>query len=359
VPNTASGKPYLFDSRFRDQRVRVALYRLDARHGQFIITVAETINRRLLVSGRILTAMVLPGLVLLLAILGAVYFGVRRGLARLDQVESEIARRSPRDLREIDVSAAPEEVRPTLSRLNELFELLRQAAVAQQRFLANAAHQLRTPLTGLQTQIELAVGEGRFVSESERLVRINEAIARIDRLVDRLLTYARTENTSQLNPSFEPVALHELVEQSASLFIDQALKKDIDLGFDVQPATVQGVTWMLREALANLIDNALRYTPSGGIVTVNCGQTASACTLTVEDNGPGIPASQREQVLDRFYRLPGASGDGSGLGLAIVREIATLHGGTLRLEDARGGGLRFSMIFPIGHADTSHGPGGS
>jgi two-component system sensor histidine kinase TctE len=334
-----------FDGRFRDHKVRFVVYQTASLHGPVTIAVAETIQKRLAASRSILAAMVVPWLAGLLAILLAVYFGVRRGLARLEQVEHEIASRSPRDLREINIGTAPNEVQPILARLNELFGMLRQAAAAQQRFLADAAHQLRTPLAGLQTQMDLAASEGRFEVESGRLARINQAIGRIGHLVDRLLTYARTEYTAQISHAFAPVALHDLVEQSASLFLDQALKKNIDLGFDLQLATVPGVAWMLREALANLIDNALRYTPVGGVVTVTCGTTPEASMLTVEDNGPGIPAAEMGQVFDRFYRVPGTSSDGCGLGLAIVKEIALLHGADLRLEETRGGGLRISMVF--------------
>lgn len=233
-----------------------------------------------------------------------------------------------------------------LARLNLLFELLREAAAAQQRFLADAAHQLRTPLAGLQTQIELVAAEGQFSEHGERLARINEATDRINHLVTQLLTFARAEPSTTATQSFQVVPLHELVEESASIFIDRALARNIDLGFDIAPARCAGIRWMLREALGNLIDNALRYTPAGGSVTVSSGLRDGRPYLTVVDNGPGIPEAERGRVCDRFYRIPGASGDGCGLGLAIVREIAQLHGGELELADASGGGLHVALRFP-------------
>lgn len=335
------------DSRLHGKPIRVAMHQTASSHGPVTIMVAETVNKRELSSGRILTAMIVPSLAVILATLLAVYFGVRRGLAPLEIVENEIASRSPRDLRAIDDALTPQEIRPLLARLNDLFSLLRETAASQQRFLADAAHQLRTPLTGLQTQIDLATGEGRFTSDPERLLRINQATERIGHLIGQLLTYARTEPATCLSQSFEPVALHDLVEQSASIFLDQALGKEIDLGFEAGPATVAGIPWMLREALANLIDNALRYTPRGGIVTVSSCRREGECALTVEDNGPGIPPDERQQVFERFYRINGSAGDGCGLGLAIVKEIAALHGAEIRLEDRAGGGLRFSLVFPI------------
>lgn len=346
LPATGADKEiYFTNSHVRGKPVRVAIHQMVSSHGSLTIAVAETVKKREMSSRRILAAMILPSLAVMLATLLVVYFGVRRGLSPLAIIENAIASRSPRDLRAIDDTLTPQEIRPLLSRLNDLFGLLREAAASQQRFLADAAHQLRTPLTGLQTQIDLSTNEGRFSSDPERLLRINEATNRIGHLIGQLLTYARTEPATYLSQSFEPVALHNLVEQAASIFIDQALGKGIDLGFEPGRATVAGIPWMLREALANLIDNALCYTPGGGTVTVSSCQNGGTCLLTVEDNGPGIPLAERSRVFERFYRVQGASGDGCGLGLAIVREIAGLHDAETRLEDPAGGGLRFSLIF--------------
>jgi len=348
VAVSVTNQPHFLDGNYRDSPVRAVVHGIDSRYGDIVITVAETLNNRNQASRRILTAMILPNLATILVTLIAVYFGIRRGLAPLDHVEGEIARRSPRDLREIEISTTPREIWPTLIRLNELFGLLREAAASQQRFLADAAHQLRTPLAGLQTQIDLATTEGRFDSNPDRLQRINEATGRIGHLIGQLLAYARTEPAANLSNSFEPVLLHDLVEQAASMFLDQALAKNIDLGFNAGQATVSGIPWMLREALANLIDNALRYTPPGGIVTVSSDQKGSDCILTVEDNGPGIPTHEKLQVLERFYRIRGSPGDGCGLGLAIVREVAALHGGTISMCEPAGGGLHISVVIPNG-----------
>ncbi|HZX31055.1 MAG TPA: sensor histidine kinase [Rhodocyclaceae bacterium] len=341
-----AGKQFLFDdSRFKGENIRSAAHRIETPGGEVLITVAETTAKRDRASRHILTAMVLPNLGLIASIFLVVYFGVRRGLKPLVKIEEQIAARSPRDLREIEVGTAPREIQPMLSRLNQLFDLLREASAAQQRFLADAAHQLRTPLAGLQTHIDLGIEEGRFREDSERLAHIQDAIARMAHLVTQLLSYARAEPSATANQPFEAVPLHALAEQSASTFLDRAICKGIDLGFDIEPASVSGIAWMLREALGNLIDNALRYTPAGGVVTVRSRMGEDGPRLEVEDDGPGIPAAERERVFERFYRLPGTAGEGCGLGLSIVREIAELHGARIAVEDAEKRGLRIALVF--------------
>lgn len=357
LPAAAHNQAEFRDNDFRGEPTRTVLYKVRSPRGDLTITVAETIVKRNSASRRILTAMILPTLAVILATFMAVYFGVRKGLRPLENVEKEIATRSPSDLREIAIDATPREIRPMLARLNELFGLLRLASAAQQRFLTDAAHQLRTPLAGLQTQIELATVEGRFQSDPERLSRIEDATGRIAHLVDQLLTYARAESSTAATQNFEPVSLAALAEKAASIFLDRALGKNIDLGFEIAPATVDGSPWMLREALANIIDNALRYTPAHGVVTVRSGMRGDAAFLEVEDNGAGIPAGERERVFERFYRRPGSPGGGCGLGLAIVREIAGLHDACVELTDPPGAtGLRIALVFPRATALTRTDP---
>lgn len=344
APPASSRQIVFSDANYRGQPVRVALLRVTRTGGDFLITVAETTHRRQQSRHRILAAMVLPTLAVILATLLVVVLGVRQGLLPLHAVEYEIARRSANDLREIDLASAPIEIHPMLGRLNELFALLQKTAQIQQRFIADAAHQLRTPLAGLQNQLDLAAGEGAFGGNSERRERIEEATRRISHLLSQLLAYAQTEAANPAVVGQQPVPLQPLLENAASEFIDAALAKDIDLGFDIAPATVAGVPWMLHEALGNLIDNALRYTPPGGVVTVRCGSDA-APFIEVDDSGPGIPEAQRQNVFERFYRIPGTSGDGCGLGLPIVREIAHLHKAEVELLASPAGGLRVRIGF--------------
>lgn len=336
-----------FDTAYRGDAVRSATLWMKMPATVIGITVMETTQRRQQSSQRILTAMVLQNLTVIAVSLLAVFLGIRQGLFPLRDLEQEIAARSVDDLREIELASVPAEIRSLLQRLNELFALLREAVQVQQRFIADAAHQLRTPLAGLQTQLDLAANDGVFRNHAERLANIEEASSRIGHLLSQLLAYARAETPARGVEVFETVALEQLGEKSATEFIDAALAKDIDLGFEMQPATIQGLAWMLQEALANLIDNAIRYTPPQGVITVRSGSADGRPYLEVEDSGPGIPTEHLRHVVERFYRIPGSPGNGCGLGLAIVEEIAKLHHAELNLFPGTGtsGGLRVRISF--------------
>ena len=197
----------------------------------------------------------------------------------------------------------------------------------------------------MRNQIDLALGPGAPPRDAVWLAQVDEATNRLGHLLNQLLAYARTEAADPATVPGEPVALDQVAEASASEFLDAALAKEIDLGFDIAPASVVGVRWMLHEALANLVDNAIRYTPRNGIVTVRCGHEAGRPFLEVQDNGPGIDAEQRQRVFERFYRIPGTTGEGCGLGLAIVLEIAQRHGADVEMQPVESGGLRVRISF--------------
>jgi two-component system sensor histidine kinase TctE len=202
-------------------------------------------------------------------------------------------------------------------------------------------------LAGLQNQIDLAMGGGGPADrDREWLGRVEEATSRLGHLLNQLLAFARAEASNPAAVGRERVALDQLVEESATEFLDAALAKDIDLGFDIAPAAVRGERWMLKEALSNLVDNAIRYSPQGGIVTVHCGSDHGGPFVEVQDNGPGIDEAHRQRVFERFYRIPGTVGEGCGLGLPIVREIAQLHGAEIHLQGVVPSGLRVRVSFP-------------
>jgi len=352
-PESFHEQPVFIDAIYQGEKVRATTRHVIINNNKITITVAETTRERDYASNRILAAIFIPNLLIIAATLLVIYFGVRRGLAPLTHVENQIASRSPHDLRALDIENAPREIQPMLIRLNQLFDSLRIAAAAQQRFLADAAHQLRTPLAGLQTQIELVATEGKYVRNDERLARIEESVERIAHLVTQLLIYAQTEPSASANQIFQPVALHDLAESSASTFIDRALAKNIDLGFEIRPAVTEGIAWMLREALGNLIDNALRYCPAGSTITVRSGICSNHPYLTVEDNGPGISVEERDRVFERFYRIPGSIGGGCGLGLPIVQEITQLHAATISFSEPCDGGLIAMLTFPENPAENT------
>lgn len=334
------------DGFYHSATVRIAMHQIVSPKGNLAVTVVETVVKRLQSRQRIMTAMLLPNLAVIFATLLAVLFGVRQGLLPLEAVEKEIATRSPDDLRGISLDSVPREIQPMVHRLNELFLMLHEASEVQKRFIADAAHQLRTPLAGLQTQFDLAAGEGGFSGNEVRQHNIEEGLGRLTRLLGQLLTYARAEASGPTGQPLEAVHLDQLAEKSASAFIDAALEKNIDLGFDVAPVTAMGIPWLLQEALANLIDNAIRYCPGGGVVTVRCGEQNGVPFLEVEDDGPGIPESFRRQVFERFYRIPGSPSNGCGLGLPIVKEIADFHAARIELLSGEARGLRVRLEFP-------------
>ena len=289
----------------------------------------------------------LPGILIALATLLIVWFGVKRGLWPLARLSDELKARSPRDLRPIDAAAAPEETRPLVAALNGLLEEVAHAAQNQQRFLANAAHQLRTPLAGLQTHTELALAQPLPESCRVHLEQVHQATIRTARLANQLLALARAEPGGRGGAS--EFNLRALVEGEADAWVHQALARDVDLGFELAAAPVKGDALLLREALANLVHNAIEYSPRGGHVTVRTGRREDASFAEVEDDGPGIAPQERDRVLERFYRVPGTPGTGSGLGLAIVREIALGHGARMELTEGAGArGCRVALTFPHG-----------
>jgi len=326
-----------FDSTFDGRRIRAVRLYAGTADNRFYVTVAETTRKRESAVRRLLFALVLPAALVVAATGAMIWFGVARGLSPLRQIERELERRGGDDLSPVDEANAPEEVRLLVQALNGLLGRLRDAAATQRSFLENAAHQLRTPLANLRIQLELLSREPRTENVIQRL---DESVSRTIRLANQLLALARAESGRPLAPRFRPVNIGAVLEELVDDWVRAADRKQIDLGFERRDAWLVGDPFMLRELAANLIDNAIRYSPSGGHVTVRCGAAAGAAFLEVEDDGVGIPPDEREKVLERFYRMPGSPGSGSGLGLAIANDIVKAHSGTLRLSA------------PAGHAGT-------
>ncbi len=326
----------LYDSLYGEDAVRVALFFLPCGEQRCAITVAETTVKRATLKRDILFGSVLPQGLLAFLTVALLVWGLTRGLEPLEVLSEELRARSPSDLRPIDLSIEPEEIRPLLVALNQLFEEVAESTRSQQRFLANAAHQLRTPLAGLQAHTEIALSLSVTEACRAELEQIHQGTVRTARLANQLLALARAEGGAHRSAVFDTVELRRMAEDGANEWVHEALRRGIDLGFELDPASVRGDALLLREALANLVHNALEYTPSGGHVTVRCakGARGEGALIEVEDNGPGIPSDERSRVLERFYRMPGTTGIGSGLGLAIVREIMQMHGGSIEIRDA-------------------------
>jgi two-component system, OmpR family, sensor histidine kinase TctE len=319
----------LYDARLDGEYVRVAAMRVNLRGVDAVVQVAETGVKRSELTRQIVTGMIAIEVMLVVSVVILVMFGVGKGLEPLEHLREEIGARSHRDLRPIDLERAPVEVRPMVVALNGLLARLDQTLQSQQQFVANAAHQLRTPLAGLRMQVEYGLSQ----TDPEEHLRVLKELAlsteRAVRLANQLLTLAREEAGFAQADSMRPTDLRSVAEEVVESWMPAAIRKKIDLGLDLKSAPVRGDVFLLRELLSNLIDNAIAYTPPGGRVTVATGSQGEVAVLRVEDDGVGIPEALRPRVFDRFYRADGAGGDGCGLGLAIVREIAHLHGGTV------------------------------
>jgi len=313
---------------------------------QGIVVVAKTLRKRGQARTAIVRAMLPLAAVFTLASVGLVWFSVTNGLSPLHRVRAGIQARGAEDVSPISAAEVPLEIMPMVHSFNGLLERVREGAQAQQDFLANVAHQLRTPLAGMRTQIELLAGQERSPAAAASLAMMQASTERMIRQVNQLLALARAEPGPLRKTRMERLSLDQLLEESIQHFVEQALRKDIDLGFDLQPTKVTGDRFLLRDLVDNLVDNAIRYTPPKGTVTVSCFPHLGGGMLTVEDSGPGIPQAKRAAVFQRFQRLDQKT-NGSGIGLAIVRDIATAHGASVAIDTpASGQGALFSVYFP-------------
>jgi two-component system, OmpR family, sensor kinase len=316
-----------------------------------VVQIAQPMSarRELAASMALRTIMPLLAVLPFLAIL--IWFTIARGLKPLDRVAAAVARRSPALLEPLPERGLPREVQPLVGALNNLLSRLRHTLDAQRAFVADAAHELRTPLTAVHLQAQLAE---RATSDTERAAALGElkgGLERATRLVEQLMTLAREEPGVSDAP-LQTVDLAALAGEVIADLAPLAGAKSIDLGLSSTTAsTVRGDTDALRTLISNLVDNAIRYTPSGGRVDVALTEEAYGTTLTVRDNGPGIAAEDRERVFDRFYRGSGAGAvRGSGLGLAIVKRIAERHWADVGLGigiDGRGLGVTVRFTRPI------------
>ncbi|WP_442783183.1 sensor histidine kinase [Collimonas fungivorans] len=285
------------------------------------------------------------GLALLLAIV--IWLALGRGLLPLKKMTADLEARSDDDLSALDQRHVPLELSPVVTAINRLLDKVQQDAKAQQNFLANMAHQLRTPLAGFRTQLEWLRQKHAGEPESAHSIALmTSSTERMIRQTNQLLTLARAEPAKFEKERLRVVELNRLVEESIQHFVEQAHRKNIDLGFNLQPTRVMGDHFLLRDLIDNLIDNAIRYSPQGGKVTVSSLHGKDGGIFSVEDSGPGIKPSEQELIFNRFRRLDDSVA-GNGLGLAIVRDIAKDHGARITVEPATAGGTVFSVLFPF------------
>jgi two-component system sensor histidine kinase TctE len=331
--NIQPGVPRYFSAVVEGIRVRAAVIHIAGMGDQPVtVTVAETLTKRDAVMGHIMVAM-LPleaGFLLLAGLL--IWFTVNSTLRSLDALSTRIARLDADRLEPLsDVSDVPAEVGPLVNALNQLIKRLASATEAQRRFVANAAHQLRTPLATMQVQTQRALREADPARQALALADIQKAMARLKHMTQQLLSLARAEHEPTRTLEMQDLDLAEVTREAIEPLMDAAIAKSIDLGYD-GPANgvwIKAEPQLLRELIANLVDNAIRYGKSGGMVTVHVNR--SPLSIAVEDDGPGIPAAERAHVTERFYRLPSSAAGGSGLGLSIATEIASRHNASLAI----------------------------
>ena len=352
--------------------------------GMALVQVAETLGKRSRLATEIIKGVILPQFVILPLAVLLVWLALARGIAPLNELQQRIRGRDSNDLSPIDEREVPEEVSPLVRAINDLLARLDQSLTAQKHFLADAAHQLKTPLAGLRTQAELAQREiDAGHHDPQALKKSLQQIARSSQsaahMVNQLLAMARAEDREHAAPR-QPVNLARLATEAVRDFVPRALERQIDLGFEgpdgvsasgqASGAWVAGHALLLRELIRNLVDNALLYTPSGGVVTVRviADPFGQVVVLQVEDSGPGIAPAERDQVFRAFYRSLGTNVDGSGLGLAIVQQIAQQHGTRVTLDAADlrprpgtdaptaagfGPGARFTLRLPAAPAPAA------
>ena len=297
---------------------------------QILIQVAETMDGRNALANEIVKGVIFPQFIILPITIWLVWFGLNRGLNPLRRLEQRLRQRAPDDLSEVNLEGTPDEIMPLMRSFNELLARLGHNISGQKRFIADAAHQMKTPLAGLKTQAELALRQTDPAELRKSLIQVVQSADRAAHLISQLLSLARTENLED-SGEITAIELSSLTQSVLQEMATTAIAKNIDLGFEAASGRpyVNGQSLLLHELIQNLVDNALRYTPSNGIVTVRVLLTEEHVRLEVEDNGPGVPDGQRNQVFDRFFQgnnaPSGVTSQGSGLGLAIVAEIARQH----------------------------------
>ncbi len=310
------------------------------------VRVAETTTKRAALRRDLLVAVGVTMLALAIGLTVAGRLAIQQGLRPLGELSNEVERRDLDRLEPLQ-QPVPDEVRPLISALNRLFERLNLATRTQQDFLANAAHQLRTPLTSLRTEIELALLEPHEAAQEPLLQRLKSSVDRSARLAQQMLSMARSDAATP-HEQLRATDLRELASLAAEDWVPRALDAGMDLGFELQSAPVVGRSFLLRELLENLVHNAVNYAGPGARITVRSFVQEGCSVLEVEDTGPGIPEADRERVFGRFQRGAQPVGNGSGLGLAIAQDIALSHGGSVTLHDgAHGQGLRVRLSLPL------------
>lgn len=348
--------PVFYDGIYKGQQLRLGAMLKPLYRKEFpkpvLVVIGETINTRQEVVHHLFSREVARKALLVVVALAVALFATMIAVQPIDNLGQAIRERPDDDLTPIDAVGVPHEVKPLVDAINLHMERIGAMLEARRRFITDAAHQLRTPLAVLNTQAEYALRQHSESDMRPAIEALHHSLGSAIRLTNQLLSLSRAEPINGLMAARQPVDIVAVARDMVVELLPLAERKGIDLGFEggAAPLVVAGHPVLLRELVANLVDNALRYTPEGGIVTVAVDlapEAASMARIRVIDNGPGIPAQFREQVFLRFFRLDGGDYTGSGLGLSIVREIVHGHDGEISLADVPGGGLLVEVRLPL------------
>lgn len=347
-----TGKVNFFDTWVDNDKVRVVVFNLSLKGtratGAVTIMAGETTAKRTRLADDVLLTLLLPMIAVVGWLAYAVSLAVDMSLKPVHAIRQAIASRGSHDLEPIALQGLPSEIEPLLAETNRLMADLRALHESRQRFLADSAHQLRTPLASMRAQTELAIRSVQDVGSREALAGLLTSLDRQSRLVKQLLALSRAEN-AQVDPVRNPIRLDELAQTVAAEWAPRAIERGIEMAFEPEPGApyIQGNVHALTEALVNLLDNALRYCRAGDQVTVRVYVKASKACLAVSDTGPGVPPEALAKLFQRFYRVPGSQAEGCGLGLAIVRQVAMAYDGEAYARNKAEGGLEVGMCFPL------------
>lgn len=341
--------PALTPSGFSDVSVDGTRYRVYSLQGpQHVIQVAQDLDARRARARSLATRAVLPVALLAPILMAAIWWLIDASLSPLGRMRRQVAQRAPDDLSPLPDAGLPQEVLPLVHELNLLFERMRQSLETQQRFVADAAHELRSPLTALKLQAQALRREREGPDHAAAVARLNNGLERAIQLTEQLLALAQEEGAAGTTNVGE-IDLLAVARAAVGDVLPEAATRGIDVGLvKPEPIRALGRAGSLQILLRNLLENAIKYSPGGGRVDISLSKHEGFAQIVVEDSGPGIAQAERERVFDRFYRVPGASGTGSGLGLAIVKVIAHRHGGSVQLDRSqRLGGLQVVVCLPM------------
>ena len=342
-PDPVGDVPVFWDDEHQGTPIRAVALATTVEGQRVQVFAAETRTKRARASRDAMLSAIVPAALLSIAAILSVLLGVRRGLGPVEELRRQLQSRSNVDLSPVDEGAVVHELRPLVHELNGMLLRLQSAQDVQARFIANAAHQLRTPIAGMITQLELAQRQG--AEREVHIARAREGAARLARLAQQILSLAAADPLSNSAAPQRQCDLAEIVKAHAGPWLRAGTPRGVEIEFDLSPAPILGNAVLVGELASNLVDNAARY--GARIVKVATRRASEHSILEVSDDGPGIPPDQRTLIFERFRRLDNESTEGSGLGLAIVKEIAQRHGATIEVGDGdSGAGTRVTVSFP-------------